>query len=93
MTDVLHVGTDLMGTSRLEHTLHQRHIAVALHHLIVSNSGLTGFRVGREDLHPQTVLRVAPDVALYPTLVLHEVAPHQGVVTAMGGLVKELLAQ
>ena len=54
---------------------------------------LARIRAWGEDCHAQPVLWVTPNVALYASLVLHEVAPHQGIVTAMRIVAEELLAQ
>ena len=93
VADMFHVGADLMGTSRLEDTLHKGHIAIPFQHLIVCDGRFANLRIRREDIHPQTILRVTSDIAFYPTLVFHEVTPHQGIIAAVGGLVEELLAQ
>ena len=41
MSDMLHVGTNLMGSTRFQHTFHQRDIAETLQHPVMSNSTLT----------------------------------------------------
>ncbi len=93
MTNVLHVGTYLVGTSRFEHTFHQRGVAETLKHTVVSHRRLARFRTGRKHRHAQTVFGVAPDVAFYASGVFLEVTPHQRRIAAMGGFVEELCPQ
>ena len=93
MTYLLHVGTDLMGTTRFQDALHQGGIAETLQHLIMSNRTLADTAIRVEDLHAETVLRVTSDITLDASLIFYDVSPYQGVVAAMGSLVEELLAQ
>ena len=64
MTDLLHVGTDLMGTARFQDALYQGGIAEALQNLIMGNCTLADTAIRVEDLHAETVLRVTSDIAL-----------------------------
>ena len=93
MTDMLHVGTNLMGTACFKHTLYQGGITEALQNLIMSNRTLADTAIRVEDLHTETVLRVTSDITLDASLILHDITPYQRIVTAMGSLVEELLAQ
>ena len=93
VADALHVGADLVGAARLQDALHERGVAKPLHHAPVGHRRLAHSRAGSKGLHPQAVLGVAPDVALYAPRVALHVAPHQGVVLPVCGLVVELLAQ
>lgn len=92
MPNVLHVGSDLMRTPRLENTLYQSDIAIALEHLIVGHGRLTDIRVCRENLHAQTVFRISSDITLYPSPVVREVPPDESIVAAVSRLIEKLLA-
>ena len=87
MANVLHVGTYLVGPTGFEDAFYQRGISETLHHAIMGDGGLAYLGVGREHRHTQTVLGVTGDVALYAPAILGEVAPHQGKVTTVSGLV------
>ena len=93
MTYLLHVGTDLMGTARFQDALYQGGIAETLQDLIMSNRTLADTAIRIEDLHAETVLGITTDIALDASLILHDITPYQRIVTAMGSLVEELLAQ
>ena len=93
MTYLLHVGTDLMGTARFQDALYQGGIAEALQDLIMGNCTLANTAIRVEDLHAETVLGITTDIALDASLILHDITPYQRIVTAMGCLVEELLAQ
>ena len=93
MTDMLHVGTNLMGTARFQHTLHQGGITETFQHLVMSNRRLAYSAVRIEDLHTEAVFRITADIAFYATFIFYNVAPNERIVTAMGSLVEELLTQ
>ena len=90
---MLHVGTNLMGTARFQHTLHQGGITETLQHLVMRNRRLAYSAVRIEDLHTEAVLRITADIAFYATFIFYNVAPNERIVTAMGSLVEELLTQ
>ena len=90
MSYVLHVGANLMCAARLEYALDKRNVAETLYYTPMSDRRLAHTRVGRHHRHAQTVFRVACNVAFYTAFILHEVAPHEGVVAAMGALDEEL---
>ena len=93
MSYVLHVGPDLVGAARFQPALHECGVAVALHDAPVGDGGLALIRLRREDRHALPVARVAAYVALYASLVVGQMAPHQRVVAAVGVVAEELLAQ
>lgn len=90
MSYMLHVGTYLMGTARLQSAFYERYIAEVLYHAPMSHRFLADTRLWRHHSHAQSVFRVACDVALNASFVLGEVAPHHSVVRAMRCLVEEL---
>ena len=90
---MLHVGPDLVGSSRLQLTFHERGVAESLEHSPVGDGRFSDARFGIEHLHAQAVFGVASNVALDAPLVLDEVAPHQCVIAAVCGLVEKLLSQ
>ena len=90
MTDVLHVGTDLMCPSGFEDTFHEGDISETLEHPIVGDGTLADVAAHGEDCHAKPVLRVAADIAFDDAAVLHKVSPHEGIILAVGGLVEEL---
>ena len=92
MADVFHVGTYLVGSACLQDALHEGGIAESLQHLVVGNGSLANATIRVEHLHAEAILRVATDIALDASLILHDIAPYQSIVTAMGGLIEELLA-
>ena len=92
VSQVLHVHTDLVRTSRLENTLHESHIADAVQHLVVCHRMLAYGGVGKHS-HLQAVVRVARYLAAHGTRLLLERAPYERVVVALGRLVEELYAQ
>ena len=67
MADVTHVGTYLVGTTRLSKTLQ---------HTVVCHSTLANVRTRWEDSHSQTVLGVSTNIAFYTSAILGEVSPH-----------------
>ena len=89
---MLHVGADLMGATRLEHTLYQRGIAETLNDTPVGDSVFAHFGVIIYG-HDAAVFLRACDVALHGARVLIEVAPDKGGVFALGGVVEELLGE
>ena len=93
MTNMLHVGTNLMGATCFENTLNERYIAKAFEHPIMSYGILADTRVGIKHSHTQAVFRVATDVAFYSSLIFDEVSPHQSIIATMCSLIKELLAK
>ena len=93
MTNVLHVGTYLMSSTRFQNTFHQCYISETLHYLIVGYSRLAYVAANRKHRHAQTVFGVTPNITLYSSTVLCEVAPYQCVITAMSSLIKELRSQ
>ena len=93
MADVLHVGTYLVGASRLKSALHERDVAEAFEHTPVGHGFLADARIGRHHGHAQAVFRVACYVALDASFVLGEVSPYECVVRAVCGLVEELQAE
>src|SRR5574344_201136 len=93
MTQMAHVGTDLMSTPRLQHTLHQRRIAKAFQHMVMSHSTPPNLRPRRKNRHPHPIPRITSDVALYPTILLHKIAPHQRMILASGRFIEKLKSQ
>ena len=88
MPDVFHVHTDLVGTARFEHTLHECHIPQALQHTVVGNGMLA--LVVRKDGHLHTVFGITAYVTDDCAFVLFHISPDKGAVTAFGGLVEKL---
>ena len=89
VTDILHMNTNLVRSSRLESALHQSNIAVALQHLVVSNGVLTLRAIGK-DIHLVAILRVATNMSRNSTLVVSQVTPHERNVATLCGVVEEL---
>ena len=80
MTDMFHVGANLMRPTSFQHTLHPRHRAKALQYTPMSHSGLAYLTFRRKDRHALAILGVAGNITLYPTLVLIKTAPNKGVI-------------
>lgn len=59
----------------------------------MSNGRLANARFRVEDLHAQSVFRVASDVAFYASLVFHDVSPDKCIIGAVSRLMEELFAQ
>lgn len=94
VSDVLHMDAYLVGSARLQPTLHERYVTEPFQHPVV---GDRMFGVGvfplREDREEHPVLRVAAQVARDGSLVLGEVAPNKRIVQTFGRLIEELFAQ
>ena len=93
MPYLFHVSTYLMGSARLQDALHQSGITKSLQHLVMGNGTFADSTIWVKHLHTKTILRVSPDIAFYASLILDDVAPNQGIVSAMRGFVEELLTQ
>ena len=93
MTNMLHVGTNLMSATCFENTLYERYIAKTFEHPIMSYGIFAYTRVGIKHSHTQAVFRVATDVALYSSLIFDEVSPHQSIIATMCGFIEELLTK
>ena len=93
MTDMLHVSTNLMGSTCLQHTLHKRGISKALQYPIMRYRTFTDTTIRVEHLHTKTILGISSDVPLDTTFVLNDISPYQSIVSAMGGLIEKLLSQ
>ena len=92
MAYVAHVGTDLVGTACLEDAFHLCHVAETFHYVpvgdcIFASLGVVG------DVHDAAVLRRAFQIADNSAVVFVEIAPDQGGVFALGGVVEELFGQ
>ena len=93
MSDALHVGADLVCAPRLQYTFHPCDRPEGLQHAPVCHGGLTHLALGRQHRHALTVTRVAGDIALYPTLLRLEAAPHEGIILTFRAFNEELMAE
>ena len=93
MTDVFHVGTDLVSPSRFQHTFHPRRITKFLQYLIMCHSTFPNLRIRRKHRHAHPVFRVSPYITFNSAFILREVTPHQCIVLTFCGLVEKLQAQ
>src|SRR5574344_381415 len=89
---MFHVYSDLVGTSCLEDTFYHCHVPQTFDHFVMGHSMFALFRV-IENGHLKTVFRVAPYIAFNSAFVVIDDAPYQCYITAMGGLMKKLIAQ
>ena len=85
VSQVSHVGTYLMGAAGLEHTLHQRNIAKAFQHLVVSNGMFADVGIGRKHRHLHAVFGMATNVSFDASALFLKVAPYQCIVSAACG--------
>ena len=90
MTNVLHVGTNLMRPSCLEDTFHEGDISETLKHPIMGDGTLAYVAAHREYCHAKPVLWVATNITFNGAVVLYEVTPHKSIILAVGSLVEEL---
>ncbi|CQB89856.1 Uncharacterised protein [Chlamydia trachomatis] len=90
MPNVFHVGAYLVRSSRFQDTFYERYIAEAFQYAIMCNGAFAYLTVGWKHVHAQPVPRVSSDIALNAPFILVEVAPYQGIVAAVSGLVEEL---
>nr|GFD11339.1 hypothetical protein [Tanacetum cinerariifolium] len=91
VADELHVRPNLMGAAGFEAALQQRHGAVALEHAVMRDGVLALVALGVHGLH-LAVAQAAADVAAHGAYVV-ELAPGQGQVAALDGVVKKLLRE
>ena len=92
MADPVEMYTDLMGSSCLQTTFHNRDISESLQNLIMGNGMLAVISV-RKDLEPHTIVRVAADVADDGTLILLEVTPDDSDIATLYRVHEELLCK
>ena len=99
MADVAHVGADLVRAAGLEDTFDQRGVAIALEDVPVGDSMLAALLVVGDAIlmgiyaHDAAVLGGAAEVADDGAAVVVEVAPDEGVVAALDGVLEELLGE
>lgn len=93
VSDVAHVGANLVCAPSFEDTLNKRDVAEALNDAIVCDGMLPNLGVLGKHGHLQPVLGVAGDVAAYCSLVFPDVSPNEGVVAATRSLIEELHAE
>ena len=92
MADILHMNTNLVCSARLEATLHQGHIAIALEHLVVRHCVLTLRAIGK-DIHLVAIARIATDMARDSSLIFCQVTPHERTIAALRGVEEELVRE
>ena len=92
VSDELRVGAYLVGATCLQTVFVKGHIAKAFQHFPVGDGFLALLAV-RIDGHAAAVVLAAPNVAYDGAFVLIEIAPNQGVIAAVDGVVEELLGQ
>jgi len=89
---MLHVDTDLMGTSCFKYTFHKGYVSQSFQYTVVRNGMLAHRRVGHHrHLHP--VFRIAGDITDNRSFILFHNAPHQSTISAFGSLIKKLESQ
>ena len=93
MTNMFHVCTNLVCTTRLKDTLDKCCITEALNDTIMCDSRLTDLRIRREDCHPQSILRITRNVPFDAPFIICQITPNKGIIAAMGCLIKELFTQ
>src|SRR5574344_1445013 len=76
MTDVFHVGSDLVGSACFKPAFQQGYIPQSFEHPIVGHSWFTTAPV-RENGHLLTVSGITADVAFHRTRVMIELSPSQ----------------
>ena len=91
VADVLHMYTYLMGTSRLENTLHKGDVTQTFQYPVMGNSMFT-LVVGQHG-HLHTVFGIPADVTYNGSFVLFNDSPYQCTITSFGGFVEELYAE
>ena len=92
MADVLRVDTDLVGATGLQTVFVQGHVTETFQHFPVGDGVFAVVAVGI-DGHLAAVAGATPDVALDGAFVFLEVAPNQGIVTAVDAVYEELVGQ
>ena len=92
MSDMFHVDTDLMSTSRLQDTFHKRDVSQAFQHTIMSHSVFANCRVGHH-CHLHSVFRVTGYIPDDCSLILLHNPPYQGAIFTFGSFIKELVSQ
>ena len=93
MADMLHVGTDLMGTSGFQPAFHERDIIEILQYAIVGDGMFPDSAVRWKYCHLHPVFRVTGDVAFDTSFFILKASPDQSIVQPLGGFVEELLPQ
>lgn len=92
MTDAFHVHADLVRATRFQFALNDGYIAQALQHFVVGDRFLPIFAigVGLEDLAETLVAaHVRPDGAA----VFRHIAPNQGNILAVDGMLEKFFGQ
>ena len=92
MSDVLHVYTDLVGTSGFEYTFHKCDISQTFQYLIVRNCMFSLSRIAH-DSHLHTVFGVTSDVSSNCTFIFFYDSPYQSIIFTFGCFIVELHAQ
>ena len=92
MADMAHVGTDLVGAAGLEDAFYEGDIAEALFDAPVGDGVLADLGVV-VDGHDAAVFLGAGEIADDGAGVFVEVAPDEGVVFALDGVIEELLGE
>ena len=90
--DVFHVGTDLVRAACLEDALDEGDVAETLEDMPVGDSMFAAVGVGG-DMHDAAVGRVPLEVADNGAVVFVEIAPDEGLVFALDGVVEKLFGQ
>ena len=90
--DVLHVHSDLVGSSGFELAAHHSHMPEVFERVIVRHGMLAHVAFG-ENSHLQAVLQAAPDVAFNSAVDVLHFAPHHSHILAFGGFVEELQSE
>ena len=89
---MLHVDTNLMGTSCFKYTFHKGYVSQSFQYTVVRNGMFAHCRVGHHrHLHP--VFRIAGDITDNRSFILFHNAPHQSTISAFGSLIKKLESQ
>ena len=92
MTNMLHMGSDLMRAACLQHTFDKRDITKRFDNTPMRDGIFSPFGIVSNMHHP-TVMGRTFKIAYNGTLVLVKAAPNQGVVLTLDGVVEELLGQ
>ena len=90
---MLHVGTDLMGTSGFQPAFHERDIIEILQYAIVGDGMFPDSAVRWKYCHLHPVFRVTGDVAFDTSFFILKASPDQSIVQPLGGFVEELPPQ
>ena len=93
MADVAHVNPDLVRAPGFQPALDNRHIAKSFQHLIVCHGVLAALIITGIDLETKPVVGVASDVAVNRPLILLDVAPDNGHVPPLDGVLEELAGE